>query len=160
MNLPYATLPEMEEWARGLMASRDPDFIIGPSRSPDVPDYIRRWWVIPRNRSLNQYLHLTLRSDDDRALHDHPWRNTSFIIAGGYTEITPDGSFERRPGDLVEREATAAHRRVIPDGGFCISLFATGPNIREWGFHCPQGWRHWQEFSSGANGESVGKGCD
>ena len=27
------------------------------------------------------------------------------------------------------------------------SLFITGPVIREWGFHCPNGWRHWKQFT-------------
>jgi hypothetical protein len=159
----YASLADMESWARGMMASRDPDFIIGPG----TPDYIRRWWIVPRNESLNQYLHLTQRSDEDRALHDHPWSNTSFIIAGGYWEVMPiGGSSEtqmlwRGPGDVITREATAAHRLIIPDGSYCISLFATGPKVREWGFHCPQGWRHWREFTDQLDGASVtGKGCD
>lgn len=47
---------------------RPPDVVIGGDASP----YMRRWWVIPRNRRFNVYLHHFLRSDDDRALHDHP----------------------------------------------------------------------------------------
>ena len=46
--------------------TRAPDFVIGA-------DYLRRWWVIPRNDSQNVYLHDIRKSDDDRALHDHPW---------------------------------------------------------------------------------------
>lgn len=163
----YADLTAMEDWAYDVMNSRNPDFIIGPGE----PDYIRRWWIVPRNESLNQYLHLTQRSDEDRALHDHPWANISFIIAGGYWEVRaePDGDLAlgpfaqiwRGPGDVITREATDAHRLIIPDGGHCISLFATGPKIREWGFHCPLGWRHWTEFTDTVNGASVvGKGCD
>jgi hypothetical protein len=36
----------------------------------------------------------------------------------------------------------------------------TGPRIREWGFWCPQGWRHWRAFTSGRNGETIGRGCE
>lgn len=165
-----ATLEEMVAWARATMIVRPkPDFIIGPGE----PDYIRRWWIIPRNDSMNLYLHLTQRSDDDRALHDHPWPNTNFVLEGGYWEIMPepdgtgaDGPFRRvwrAPGDIVTREATDAHRLEIPEGGRCISLFATGPTVREWGFHCPNGWRHWKDFTAfGASGDSasVGPGCD
>lgn len=165
----YADLTAMVDWAYDVMNARHPDFIIGPGD----PDYIRRWWIIPRNESLNQYLHLTQRSDDDRALHDHPWPNTSFVLEGGYWEIMPEvdgdaaaGPFTRiwrGPGSVITREATAAHRLEIEPGVPAISLFATGPKVREWGFHCPNGWRHWKDFTgfnASGNSASVGKGCE
>lgn len=145
-------LPEMEVWARGLMASRPPDYDIGPG-------YLRRWWVVPRNAWCNVYLHDFGRSDDDRALHDHPWANTSFLIAGRYIEHTPDGSFMRVPGDTVNRAAEALHRIELFPGERALSLFVTGPKIREWGFACPQGWVHWTDFTD-PTGRGVGKGCE
>lgn len=45
-----------------------------------------RWFVIPKNRFFNIYLHHILRSDDDRALHDHPWWNVSILLKGMYIE--------------------------------------------------------------------------
>lgn len=63
---------------------REPDFYIGGKEQP----YMRRWWLIPRNRFFNIYLHNILRSDDDRALHDHPWRWCSILLRGAYFEIT------------------------------------------------------------------------
>jgi hypothetical protein len=151
----------MQNWARRVMASRSPDFIIGESDRP----YLRRWWVIPRNRWFNIYLHEIIRSDDDRALHDHPWWNCSILIAGGYVEHTIDaGGCERHttrlPGSLKLRWATAAHRLEVSDGVPAISLFVTGPRLRSWGFHCPKaGWIHWRDFCDGPNGETVGRGC-
>jgi hypothetical protein len=150
----YADLEEMQVWARARM-HRAPDFVIG---DPDQP-YMRRWWIVPRNKQCNVYLHEILRSDDDRALHDHPWANTSFLIDGSYVEITPAGEFVREPGSLVVREATDAHRLVVADGARVVSLFTTGPIVREWGFHCPNGWRHWKEFVDSRDAGQVGKGC-
>ncbi|SID67872.1 Protein of uncharacterised function (DUF550) [Mycobacteroides abscessus subsp. abscessus] len=46
--------------------------------------YLLRWYVIPRNRWLNIYLHKFLRDDDDRALHDHPWWFVSLMLWGQY----------------------------------------------------------------------------
>lgn len=41
-----------------------------------------------------------------------------------------------------------------------ITLFFCGPRVREWGFHCPQGWRHWKEYIAPTSyGNRVGKGC-
>ena len=146
-----ADLPAMYLWAQGIMA-REPDFVIGD-------DYLRRWYVLPRNPWLNLYLHQIRKSDDDRAMHDHPWANTSFLIDGCYTEHTPDGVFERNEGDVVSREAGALHRIELPPGSWAISLFATGPKVREWGFACAQGWVHWADFTDPANMGAVGRGC-
>jgi len=152
VSVPLATLAEMQAWAARLMASRQPDFVIGD-------DYLRRWFVIPRNPWLNVYLHEIRKSDDDRAFHDHPWTNTSFILAGGYVEHTPEGRFPRFTGDVVSREANALHRLELRPGESAISLFVTGPKIREWGFACPQGWVHWQDFTDEQDSSKTGRGC-
>jgi len=39
------------------------------------------------------------------------------------------------------------------------TLFMTGRRCREWGFWCPQGWRHWRIFASPSNKGEVGIGC-
>lgn len=145
-------IAELRGWATDQMTSRGPDFIIGAN-------YLRRWWIVPRNPFCSVYLHEILQSDDDRALHDHPWDNTSVVLDGGYTEHTPDGVFERVAGDVVSRPAQSMHRLVIPDGGRAVTLFLTGPRVREWGFDCPNGWRVWSEFVSACDSGQIGRGC-
>lgn len=140
-------------------AGRAPDVEIGGSENP----YLRRWFLIPRNRWFNIYLHHFCRSDDDRALHDHPWWNLSVLLRGQYVEHTIEpGGVNRRTtrvaGEMKLRRAKAAHRIELTDGP-CWTLFITGPRVRDWGFHCPQGWRHWRIFTSGPNGETIGRGC-
>jgi hypothetical protein len=134
------------------MASRPPDFVIGD-------DYLRRWWVMPRNDYCNVYLHDIRRSDDDRAFHDHPWANTSFLVVGGYIEHTPEGRFVRSAGEVVSREASALHRLEVIPGQRAVSLFMTGPKVREWGFACGHGWVHWKDFTSENNSGQIGRGC-
>jgi hypothetical protein len=151
-SVPMADLGQMQDWARDLMASRPADFIIGD-------DYLRRWWVIPRNPWVNVYLHDIRKSDDDRAFHDHPWMNSSFLISGSYLEHTPDGLFERKAGDYVVRGAQQLHRLEVAPGSSAISLFITGPKLREWGFACPQGWVHWKDFTSEHDSSQTGRGC-
>lgn len=148
----YAQLPDMQEWAEITMASREPDFTIGG-------DYMHRWFIIPRNDMMNVYLHRTMRSDND-VPHDHPWDNTSFVLSGGYTEHTPTGVFERKPGDVVQRKATDVHRLELW-GTDSVSLFFTGPKVRDWGFHCPKGFVPWQQFTQGEHGGrgEIGGGC-
>lgn len=136
-----------------MMFKRAPDFVIGEAANP----YLFRWWVIPRNPYFNVYLHKIVRSDDDRALHDHPWWNLSLVLRGGYLECTPRGQKWRGPGSLVFRAAKALHRLEV--GPASWSLFLTGPRFREWGFACPQGWRRWQEFTAPTNKGAIGRGC-
>lgn len=134
---------------------REPDLWIGGKDAP----YLLRWYLIPRNRFFNIYLHCILRDDDDRALHDHPWWSISFLLDGIIKEIDKKGSrFVHMFLQPRVRSAKYAHRlELVTDSAW--TLFITGPRIREWGFHCPQGWRHWSQFTD-ATGEKVGKGCN
>jgi hypothetical protein len=141
---------------------RAPDFIIGKQSDP----YLLRWFVIPRNPIFNIYLHCFLRSDDDRALHDHPWTNLSILLRGRYVEHTIAAGgiqirTERSAGDWKLRLfGSMAHRLELIDGS-CWTLFITGPRYRSWGFHCPeQGWVNWEKFVDTNNRGETGKGCD
>lgn len=151
---------------------RAPDFIIGDPANP----YLRRWWVIPRNRWFNVYLHHFLRDDDDRALHDHPWHWCSILLRGGYVEHTIDAGgihrrTERQAPSVKFSRASRAHRVELQRGRSaiggpreifdCWTLFITGPVFRTWGFHCPErGWVPWQEFLNIDNPGVIGKGCE
>ena len=138
-------------------------------RQPDVTigeNYLERWYLIPRNRFLNVYLHKFSGSDDDRALHDHPWHSVSFLLKGRLDEIMPAraGRLERQRRREVPRfipvfrSATHAHRLELIEGP-AWTVFITGPKFRSWGFLCPQGWRHWKDFTD-ATGNNVGRGCE
>lgn len=77
----YSKFPKICKW-RG----RWPDRVIGENVDP----YLLRWHLIPRNSFFNIYLHKFMRSDDNRALHDHPWAwNISLILRGQYIEHMP-----------------------------------------------------------------------
>lgn len=140
---------------------RPPDFVIGGQDRP----YLCRWWLIPRNRLLNVYLHLFLRSDDDRALHDHPWANCSILLRGSYTEhtIAAGGIHSHqvlRAGDVKLRASgKMAHRIELHDGP-CWTLFITGPRYRNWGFHCESTWVPWERFTEPGDSGAIGRGCD
>jgi hypothetical protein len=144
-----------------IMDSRPPDFVIGPKEDP----YMLRWWGIPRNRFFNIYLHKILHDDDDRALHDHPWPSLSLMCAGTIKETytTDNGLTTKtkilRIGDWRYRGPEFAHRLELVRNDIARTIFMTGPRIREWGFLCPQGWRHWKDFVSSDDKGAVGRGC-
>lgn len=141
-----------------LSIERDPDFVIGGRDDP----YMKRWFLIPRNPLFNVYFHLFLRSDDDRALHDHPWPSVSLMLHGRCIEHTKDGARQLRAGDVRFRSPWFAHRIELMPCYHCATLFITGPRIREWGFYCQQGWVHWKQFtafSQSGDSSTIGKGC-
>jgi hypothetical protein len=159
-------------WLAKRVARRLPDFVVGGLETP----YLVRWHVLPRNRFFNCYLHLFVRSDDDRALHDHPWASCSIILAGRYREILPDSvggatrGVLRESGAVALRRASAPHRvelllkqaRAVDAalfGGAALTFFLTGPVVRGWGFHCRRGWVPWTRFVASNPGE-VGAGCE
>lgn len=142
-------------WAIRYAASRPPDFTIGDRQ-------LERWFVIPRNPVFNIYLHRFNDSDENRAPHDHPWMSLGWIIGpGGYHDVGKKGVRWRHAGSLTWRLPTTAHRVVLANAQPVYTLFFTGPRVREWGFHCPNGWRHWTEFVSIVpGGNKIGRGCE
>lgn len=136
---------------------RQPDKIIGGKDDP----YLLRWYIIPRNRFFNIYLHRFLHSDDDRALHDHPWFNVSFVLRGIFLEHRNGRADVRKAGDLIFRTGRTAHRiELFRRSGDVWTLFITGPMYRSWGFHCPQGWIPWERFVDEQDSGAIGKGCN
>jgi hypothetical protein len=147
----------MPEWLREKLlrhhveytAGHKMDFRIPPDES--IPAYMLRWWRIKRNAFFNIYFHIVLRSDDDRALHDHPWWSFSIVLAGGYYEHTiengginkkiwhgPGSMRFRGSGEMAHRLElhTAANGEEMP----ATTIFITGPVLRRWGFHHPSQW--------------------
>lgn len=109
------------KWLRRLLSGQ-PHQTIGGAEHP----YMLRWYVIPRNPLVNVYVHKFCRSDDDRALHDHPWWFVSLILRGRYDEITEAGTRRRRAGSIAFRPAEWRHRvalvrRGLPSAGQVVA---------------------------------------
>jgi hypothetical protein len=153
----FSLRASLAQWVRGWL-SGGPHFIIGPR-------YLLRWYVVPRNPWLNVYLHQFLHDDEDRALHDHPWWFVSFAVVRSYYEVTVSNFVRRRWLSIAYRPATHAHRVVLQKtlNGTpvpCWTVVITGRVTRDWGFHCPSGWRHWKEFTAADDYGQTGKGCE
>ncbi len=159
-------------WLVRYVCSKPPGKVIGTN-------YMLRWYLIPRNRFCNVYVHRYLGSDDDRAEHDHPWWSLSYCVQGAFIEVSCKSSQIIFPRRWRLRDPLTPHRLVVLpwEGhvkgvhGFIewgdeesakapTTIFLTGPRIREWGFHCPQGWRHWRVFTDPDDSGRIGRGCD
>lgn len=119
---------------------------------------IERTFLIRNREAGNVYIHRFRSGDTERVLHDHPWPSISIILSGRYLEHLPRvPPVIRSAGDVIVRAAGVPHRIDLiddPDVSPTYTLFATGGKVRDWGFHCPNGWRPWQVY------QGQGKGCD
>jgi hypothetical protein len=134
-----------------------------------LPGYMERYWLVKPNSwfPFAVRIHHILRSDDDRHMHDHPWRWCSMILRGHYYELTPasheDLSLRRRElvlhvdgervairrynsGAIRIRQATARHKLVLDSGSSVWSLFIMGRQVQTWGFYTPEGKVPWFEY--------------
>ena len=94
-----------------------------------------------RRYVLNLYffairLHIWIRSDDKRYMHDHAWNFASLVLRGSYTDVSDKGRDKMGWLSLRYRKATHAHYVDVPKGG-CTSLLITGRPFRKWGFYIP-----------------------
>ncbi len=176
MNTPF-DFGRLTEHDRGIAAQfigslyRPPDLVIAPA---GVGEYLFRWYAVPHNRDANVYFHIQTASDPERPLHDHPWDSTSVILAGGYMEILdtkPSDTWpeyavsqsrvtvRRHPGDTIFRPSHWAHRLILPaEIPYSMSLFSTGPKVREWGFWENGAFRPFHDVTVETEGKSSWKG--
>lgn len=129
------SLPTDRPWLATLLRGHPHQIVTSPGRRPDRP-YLRRWFLVPHNRLCNIYLHQFCDSDDDTALHDHPWSFLSLILNGSYREISQTGTHIRRAGSIAIRRASGRHRVQLIDASPVWTLVITGPKARQWGFWC------------------------
>lgn len=102
---------------------------------PECP-YMYRWAFIFFGYSIR--VHKWIRSDDKRFMHDHPWSFVTFVLKGGYTDVSldKDGKEVRqvlKAGSVQYRAAEHKHYVDVPVGGAWTLLF-TGAHKRKWGF--------------------------
>ena len=131
-------------------------YLVNPPRMPDGS------WPFDKNGALREgitwptrrwgiYLHKFHRGDDERELHNHPWRwAVSLILSGGYIEERRHGrDYEYvvrvrrfRPG-MINIIRSSDFHRVDLVGKEAWSLFLVGPKFSSWGFWCRNTGRFW-----------------
>lgn len=108
-------------------------------------------------KPVNVYIHRFVRSDDDLALHDHPWPWASLVLQGSYDEHVPINrpdpagptfrQHRARDSYMICQDGASPHRVELSETQ-PLTLFITGAKYREWGFHCNTGWRHHKNFTT------------
>ncbi|MAK71938.1 MAG: hypothetical protein CMF19_07820 [Idiomarinaceae bacterium] len=155
--------PRLPEWATKLLLAKHNYWTTNHARDVRIPwtgdVYMHRWWRVPRNWAMNVYYHIVAKSDEDAALHDHPWWNFSIVLEGGYYEhVIEEGGINRKtwygPGSVRFRpRGSFAHRleldRIGTHEKAVKTIFVTGPVLRRWGFHHTTGFvdaYDWDQF--------------
>lgn len=104
------------------------------------------------------YLH-HLNAPDSGAPHDHPWKFTSIVLRGGYTEefypfphvaralVVPFFRTQRWKVGSVHRMGTESAHRITDVQPGTVSLLLVGKRRRTWGFF-PEGggWIDWKDY--------------
>jgi hypothetical protein len=131
---------------------------------------LTRYYLID-TRWFALYLHHLHVSDEDRALHDHPWSFVTCLLSAGYYEHTPIPSpttctcGHSRPGppcprhywrgqksvrtwwprfSVLYRSAEWRHRLELVKPTW--TLVVRFRRRREWGFITPSGWQQWEAY--------------
>lgn len=94
-------------------------------------EYLTRWGIETKFGSVR--VHKWTGPDDDRAFHDHPWWFLTFVLRGGYTDVSPNGEEKVSAPAIKFRPALHQHT-VVPYSQGALTLLITGPKMRSWGF--------------------------
>lgn len=118
-------------------------------RDCDGSIYMHRWFVF-RGTRFAIYIHKFVRSDFERALHDHPWDFLVIPIWQGYIEharkidrLGYDVPVARRVYPVIGsrfRIAEFKHRVELIEMKPAWSIFFRFRKRRLWGFHTERGW--------------------
>lgn len=117
-----------------------------PCRLIDVAGkpYLERYSLLRFENGTRVHLHRFVASDDDRFVHDHPWRwAVAVILSGGYTEERMDCLHLTEGWWVRLRKMFPLRINVIRGGDFhrvtnpkvdTWTLFIHGPKVKPWGF--------------------------
>jgi hypothetical protein len=114
--------------------------------------YMGRWRVIDEDTIAGKVLefftgyssarlHLIMRPDHDRELHNHPFDYRTYIVRGYYREKAQHGLYgasfigQHGAGDSAIGRASKFHRISEVSEGGVLTLFFMTRNKGEWGFN-------------------------
>lgn len=123
---------------------------------------LTRYYLTP-DWPIAIYLHQFHASDEDRALHDHPYSFITILLSSGYWEHVPiiGARWNAEKGDWVDVEAVqrvwrcrfsilfrrAEHKhRVELETAPTWTMVIRFKKRRLWGFHTANGWVDWRTY--------------
>lgn len=137
-------------------------------RSDDdvLHDHPWDWWSLLLRNGYSE-VRFGVRGDNGELTHIRHEREEGTLVRGRAVdahrvELRSNWKWSLRDMsifDLPWMTAEESFDVVFGDNLPVFSLFFMGKWQRDWGFHCPKGWRFWRDFTSGPHGDDVGAGC-
>lgn len=148
-------------------------------RHADGRPYMDRYWLFRIGGGeypwFGARVHHILSSDNDLAMHDHPWPFVSIILRGGYREVRLACDFPRErnwytnvgdratlvtshdytAGAVLFRRASTWHLLHLAPGQEAVTLFITLPKLQSWGFLWRSRKVDWREFDRLTGREGI-----
>jgi hypothetical protein len=113
------------------------------SCNSDQPLLVR--YFLLHTKPISIFVHHLMQSDEERALHDHPWSFLTILLSGGYWEHTTTERIWRRRFSILWRPAEWQHRLELDRPVW--TLVVKFRSRREWGFILPGvGWQRWSHY--------------
>lgn len=125
--------------------------------------YLKRWYLF-RFKSFSVFVHKFFKSDEDRALHDHPWNYIVIPTWRGYTEYSSNlvkkfflfGVLKEIREEKTKRiypiigiryrKSTYRHRVELINNKPAWSIFIKFRKNRNWGFWPNNEYIYWEDF--------------
>ena len=95
---------------------------------------------------IKVYLHQFIRRDYEAKFHDHPWPFFHYVLCGGYHEASGEWTHDRQAGYWAFHRARYRHSIVALTHEKTWTLIVRGPTMRDWGFHCDEGYISHDEY--------------
>ncbi len=101
-------------------------------------DYLQRYFVSEYEDGSQDWLHHFLTADGDRHVHSHPWKATSRILSGGYSEIRQINGeqyqFNYIAGSINEIEPNTLHRIISVEPNTWTLMHVEAHRLDDWFF--------------------------
>lgn len=97
-----------------------------------------------RSPWVSVFLHHLMSSDEDRALHDHPWTFITWLVSGGYWEHTTTERIWRKRFSVLYRPAEWQHCLELTKPVWTVVV--KFKSRRTWGFITKDGWQKWTNY--------------
>jgi len=79
-------------------------------------------------------IHNFIKTEPIKHQHDHAWDFITFILKGGYTDVSPSGEDKLKAGSIRFRKAEHIHNVVVEEGKSCWTFVIAFKPRRKWGF--------------------------
>jgi hypothetical protein len=95
--------------------------------------HFKRWQIL-KTPWFNVYIHGIYKADEDKHLHNHPWKYWGMVLMGRYIELSNIGERVLRPFMTYSAPTFRFHKIYQLKTKRVFTLFITKNENKEWGY--------------------------